>query len=158
MPNWKSKTPQQKQLCEALEEAIHIVDNLYHPIESHGINREEDMGILQCDRRQKSEGIRVKKESYGNRICVQILCVPGPRNHDPTTNTMEFEPGAKSHKFFLAYDKLPSQETLLADIWFIGKRYNTGIPLHNPWLSLSAHAQNQLKEDFEGIPLQKLAA
>ncbi len=149
----------QDRTFEVLDEAYEVVRKYYPSIVERGIDRPEDIGLLQNSGRQSSEGVRVKREPYGHLIHIQILCVLGPTNFDPADGTVEFEPGAKSHLLHLAYEDLPSSERLMGDVLahpiithpsncIPGRTYRSegfvssklareGLPCHRPWDTLS---------------------
>jgi len=113
---WNPKSKKGKKMAEALEEALAVAEKYYPPIAERGLSIPEDMGLLQSHGRGESEGIRAKKSVREDCVLLQICCTTGPINHDPSDNTVEFEPGSQSHILMLCYRKLPSMEDLEADI------------------------------------------
>lgn len=167
---WTPQGKDLKELAQAMEAALDVISQCYPSIEKRGTNHSEDIGLLQCDRQAKSEGVRVKKEPYSESLLIQVCCVTGPTNFDPSTGEIEFEPGAKSHILMLAYEKLPSLADLEADICTLplirdpsnaltrkgksrtyrsegftsSKLYREGVKLHNPWNHLQKQEQEAL--------------
>jgi hypothetical protein len=165
LSGWTPKNKEQKETCEMIEAAIEVAERLYPPILKRGINHPEDMGVLLSGACGNTEGILAKKAPYSTgAIHLEIHCVTGPWNFDPTDQSTQFEPGAKSHVIHLAYKGLPNQETLQADLCTLpliklppnqtrdtyqsegltGPKTKRGIPLHNPWTSLNPNQQHYL--------------
>lgn len=116
LAEWDPQSDEDKAMANAIDEAIEVVDRSYRLILLRGLNRAEDMGILQVQSFGKSEGVQVKREAYGSLVLVSVHCVTGPRNFDGSTGTLEFEQGARSHVFHLVYRELPTAERLAGDI------------------------------------------
>lgn len=169
--SWKPKSKAMQDISEGIETAIDVIESGYDVILKRGMNHSEDSGLLQYDRQNRSEGIRVKKEPYGETLLIQILSVTGPTNFDPSDGTIEFEPGSRSHLFMLAYETLPTKTDLEADICTFpiirdpsnyltdkngkNKTYRSegftnprlasqGLKLHTSWNKLSPQAQKEL--------------
>lgn len=165
---WKPEGKSQEKLAEQLEESLHIAQTYYPAIVKRGLDKSEDIGLLQSQGRGGSEGIRAKKAPYGNIILLQIVCSTGPSNFDPSQGTVEFEPGSKSHLLRLAYKTLPTLETLEGDIaayplislyqnriqgegnavyrsegFTSSELARKGIPCHRPWDTLT---QEEIQE------------
>jgi len=173
-------TPASQNEEDTLEAFLHTVEKSYPPIYKRGITNSEDMGILQSSSFGATEGILAKKQAYGNLILLQITTTTGPLNWDPHEKTVQFEPGAKSHRIFLAYQELPTPHTLEGDIaafpllsqplnhlgltyrseGFTGELYNKGVPLHKPWNTLKPEEIHNLKNTYRETSRQnkKLAA
>lgn len=169
--SWKPKSAKAKRLANILEEMVRVVETYYKPIEVHGLERKDDMGLLQSGGRSSSEGIRVKKSPADDCVLLQICCTTGPTNHDPVDNIVEVEHGSKSHVMMLCYRELPSSEDLEADIcayplvtcdsnyklksgnknlvyisegFVSSKLRNEGIVAYAPWNKLTERKQNML--------------
>ena len=138
---WQPATSAERALSDAIDEAVEVVDRYYPAIFARGLDEAADMGLLQSDGRCKSEGVRVKRQPYShNSVLVTVNCVTGPTNvaHDGNAVSVEFEPGAKSHRFHLLYQELPSIERLAGDIaaWpLIGHPSNRDSSAHG-WQSV----------------------
>jgi hypothetical protein len=169
---WTPSNPALQKLSDGLENALDVVEALYPSIKARGMHQAEDMGIVMAHRNGKAEGILAKMAPY-DQSCVhlEIHTVTGPWNHDPTTNSVEFEPGAKSHVFHLVYTELPTPGRLEADLCtyplirleqnrlespsgksiiyqsegLIHQNNKHGIHAHRPWDTLTTQEQENLK-------------
>lgn len=101
----------------ALEAAVDIVDRYYPALLERGLSHEEDMGLLMHAPSTAHEGIRAKRAPYGREILLTIVAVTGPYNIVPGEG-IEFEPGAKSHRFHLCYPglELPDLARVAGDV------------------------------------------
>lgn len=113
---WEPESESESRMSNAIEEALEVVEQYFPKVAARGLNHAEDMGILQCKGRGASEGVFAKREAYGRLVLVSVYCVTGPTNFDPSTGSVEFERGARSHVFRLVYEELPSIERLAGDI------------------------------------------
>lgn len=168
---WKPSCPALEDLAQGIEPALDVIAALYPPIKARGLKNPEDMGILMATRCGKAEGILAKQPAYeSNSLLIEIHAVTGPWNVDTTTGEAQFEPGAKSRIFHLAYAELPDYETLEADLCaypmvrdpsnafldrsgqtktyrsegLTGPKTKNGILLHRPWNSLGEPARAKL--------------
>lgn len=143
-----------------LEEAVNVVERYFPAIAMRGLDRDEDMGLLQSKGFGGAEGVQAKRDPYGTLVLVSVHCVTGPCNFDVSTGDVEFEQGSRSHVLHLVYESLPSLEVLVGDVaahplivsnenckdlrhcvW-MGEgwtgRYETRPRVHRPWNTLSA--------------------
>jgi len=169
--SWNPSSQSMIDLQDALDCAYDVIETHFPPILARGMNHSVDMGLLASMGYGKSEGIMAKTAPYSSGIVhLEIHCVTGPVNFSAGEG-VEFEPGAKSHVFHLAYTELPSLETLLSDICAYpmirlpenrlyspsgrslvyrsegftgGVLARDGVPCHKTWDSLSADEQKSL--------------
>ena len=164
---WTPTTKEDVALSEALESALDVAERHFPRITPAQFKNPENMGIMQSKAFGGTEGVQIKQEAYGHMILVSVYCVTGPINFDASDGTLEFEPGAKSHKFHLLYEKFPEVATVCGDlaayplikaesnrmterrhtIWqsegWTGP-HNTRPHLHRPWNTIKAPAREAL--------------